>query len=389
MAARNPISRSSIDRVLARAVAIGAVVFGAQTIPFAIEQSHLLMPVWWWFVGFGFFASLTAAAIAGVTLRRVEVSTASVAIVFVVALLTWPLAVRDPSFVEPVQPWLWYIVNLVLAAAAVAFSAPVATFYLFVIPMLYGAVRLTPSGGGASLGRATLDTVYVIILGGGVLILITLLRRAAGEVDSAQSGAITRYASAVRAHALEVERVSVDSIVHDSVLTTLLTGGRAYSEPERALATAMANGTLHKLQQATMAQSAEGSETRLADLRDELAASAEEMGVDVQMRSRDLHGVVPSAAAEALQSAALQALMNSVQHAGSGEVRRWIGVAGTLDGVAIEVGDDGDGFDVAALGTERLGVRVSIRERLANAGGEAVVESAIGEGTLITLVWPR
>jgi signal transduction histidine kinase len=37
---------------------------------------------------------------------------------------------------------------------------------------------------------------------------------------------------------------------------------------------------------------------------------------------------------------------------------------------------------------ERLGLRVSIEERMANAGGAAEIASRPGHGTLVTVSWP-
>ncbi len=38
--------------------------------------------------------------------------------------------------------------------------------------------------------------------------------------------------------------------------------------------------------------------------------------------------------------------------------------------------------------TSGLGLRVSIVERVANAGGQAEIDSAPGEGTVVTIRWP-
>jgi signal transduction histidine kinase len=88
-------------------------------------------------------------------------------------------------------------------------------------------------------------------------------------------------------------------------------------------------------------------------------------------------------------SAAAQALVNSSQHAGQGPVRRWVALDRTGDaGVLVEVGDDGVGFDTGSVPEERLGVRVSIVERVANAGGRACIDSRPGRGTVVRLMWP-
>jgi signal transduction histidine kinase len=63
-----------------------------------------------------------------------------------------------------------------------------------------------------------------------------------------------------------------------------------------------------------------------------------------------------------------------------------VGVEGGA--VEIEVGDAGSGFDPQNVPDERLGVRRSIVERTANAGGHAEVRAAVGRGTVIVLSWP-
>jgi signal transduction histidine kinase len=99
-------------------------------------------------------------------------------------------------------------------------------------------------------------------------------------------------------------------------------------------------------------------------------------------------GSVPLAAAEAIYSAAVQAMVNSLQHAGP-KARRWVEVGyPDAGGLEIRIGDDGAGFDPGAVPTERLGVRVSILERVTSAGGRAEIDTAPGRGTVVTLAWP-
>ena len=60
-------------------------------------------------------------------------------------------------------------------------------------------------------------------------------------------------------------------------------------------------------------------------------------------------------------------------------VRQMLDTLGPLareQGVAIDVVDDGAGFDQRRIPTERLGLRVSIKERVAQAGGVVTIDSA-------------
>lgn len=97
---------------------------------------------------------------------------------------------------------------------------------------------------------------------------------------------------------------------------------------------------------------------------------------------------VPAQVADALASAAIQAAVNSVQHAGDATVSRRITVAVVGPRrVEVEVRDDGAGFDVDAVPAERLGVRRSILERVTVAGGDVELISAPGAGTRVVLGW--
>jgi signal transduction histidine kinase len=56
--------------------------------------------------------------------------------------------------------------------------------------------------------------------------------------------------------------------------------------------------------------------------------------------------------------------------------------------VTVMVTDRGQGFDPAAVGSDRLGLRSSVAERMAAVGGSARVWSAPGEGTSVIISAP-
>ncbi len=388
--ARNPISGPLLDKIFARALAALGIVFGLEALPFVFSEQPHMQPAWGWIISLAIFGGIVVVGVASIVMRGLETAAAFVAIAFLVALITWPLAVQDPTEVQPDVPWLWYLVTVATSAAAVAFSLWVATGYLFLAPTIYGLIRLTPSGGSAHFYRAALDSSYAIILGGAVLILITLLRQASHAVDSAQTTAVARYSGAIREHATELERVQVDAIVHDSVLTTFLSAARAFSPDERALATTMARNAMSHLTSAASVTPFDESSTSLQSMRERIRVFIDNLGADVDIRAKGLDDhTIPAPAAEALYSAAVQAVVNSVQHAGGDDVERWVTMYWAREQVLIEVGDTGSGFNPAAVPGERLGVRVSITERLANAGGEAAIHTKTGSGTVIHLTWPR
>ncbi|MDF1479129.1 histidine kinase [Leifsonia sp. H3M29-4] len=374
--------------MLSRSVAAFGIVYGLQTVPSVLGQLDEAYPLWLLIVIPALFGWLVVTLVLSIAQVWVRGAHGTFAVLYLGALVSWPLGVLPGAEVFGGIHWLNYLITVATAMAAIAFSTPVATLYLLVTPLIYVLGRTTPQGGGASWLLAMLEGVYAVLLGGVVLILIAMLRQAASAVDTAQATAIDRYEHAVRLHATEVERVQVDSIVHDSVLTTLISAARAYTPEAKALAATMAGKAIGHLRDAAIASPADDTVVRMSIVAQTIAESASELLgsstpriVGVGTRS------MPTAAAEAISSAAVQAMVNSLQHAG--EASRWVSVRGIpRGGLEVVVGDTGRGFQLGEVPDERLGVRISIIERIANAGGRATIRSAPGEGTVITLRWP-
>jgi signal transduction histidine kinase len=387
---RNPLSLLRVDAAIARLAAVIGVAFFAQSIPLQLDQLPRMSPVWNIVILTLLIASLLVAALAAALKRGVRVSYAAFAIVYLVALVSWPFAVVDvPGAVsDPNSDWLYFLLTIATTMASVSLELPIAIVYTVGAPVLYGIIRTTPPGGGVEPTLAALDSVYSILLGGGILIMIGVLRYAATGVDLAQQNALERYSHAVRQHATEAERVQVDSIVHDSVLTTLLSAARAFSPEAKALAATMAGNAIGHLREAVAV--APDTEATISGeiVAQRIVSAAEGMSQPfvVTTGSEEWYQI-PIHVAEAAYSATVQAMVNSLQHAGSG-VERWVDIRSHGHGAfEIKVGDNGSGFDPDAIPTERLGVRVSIIERVASAGGQASIDTAPGEGTVVTLAW--
>jgi hypothetical protein len=388
--ARNPVSRKQVEIVLSRSVAAGSLVFAAQTASPLLAQARESNPVWLLVAVIAIVTSLLIALACSIAVRHVRIAHGIAALVFACALVSWPFAVVTPHSATDNQ-WLYYLLTVGTSTAAIAFSTRWAAIYLFVVPSIYGIVRMTPPGGGEHVPAAILDSVYSIILGGAVVVLITMLRQTATNVDIAQSAALERYGHAVRHHATEIERVQVDSIVHDSVLTTLISAARAYTPEGMELAAVMAGNAIGYLRDAALVQPDDGSTVRLRVVVQRITDAAAGMARPFQLRSTEVGPrSVPAAVGEAIVSAATQAMVNSVQHAGdSPKVKRWVAIKALRPGgIEVVVGDSGAGFDTQLVPTERLGVRVSIVERVGNAGGLARIESSPGHGATVTVQWP-
>jgi signal transduction histidine kinase len=389
---RTAVTRAQVETISGRALGLFGLVFGAQTVPMALEQSAALIE------GAGaalmavLYGSLVAVAVASIAKLAVRGAAFAFAALYVLALLAWPFLVTDPAVLAGQTPWLYYICTVATTAAVVALPAPVATVYTLIVPMLYGVIRLLPAGGEADPLLAVLDAMYAIILGVVVLIIVVMLRQAAESVDTAQEAALQRYDLAARQHATENERVKVDALVHDSVLTTLLSAAAADSPEEQDLAARMARDAVKRLDEAGAAGPRALDSVGLPVLVRRLRAALTTFSAPFTVRVVNAGGVeLPVEAVEALYSATVQAMVNSMQHADEPgrSTRRELRIRGVrLGGAVIEVADNGVGFERGEVPDERLGLRVSIEERMANAGGAAEIASRPGQGTLVTVSWP-
>ncbi|KQZ08748.1 hypothetical protein ASD23_10230 [Agromyces sp. Root1464] len=390
---RSTVTRAQVETVTGRALGLFGLVFGAQTVPIALVQADALLP------GAGaalmavLYGAIVGLAVATVTKVAVRTACLAFALLYAVALMAWPFLVDDPAALDGAAPWLYYLCTVATTAAVVAVQPLWAAAYTIVVPAVYGVIRLLPSGGDAGPLLAVLDALYAVVLGVVVLVIVTMLRQTAGAVDAAQEAALERYDVAARLHANEIERVKVDALVHDSVLTTLLSAAAASTPEQQQLAARMARDAVQRLDEAGATGPRALDRVGLPVLVRRLRAALTTFTTPFTVRVVNAGGVeLPVEAVEALYAAAVQAMVNSLQHADEPglSTRRELRIRGVrAGGCVIEVADNGRGFAMDRVPAERLGLRVSIEERMANAGGMAHIESRIGHGTTVTVAWPQ
>ncbi|HZW42080.1 MAG TPA: ATP-binding protein [Agromyces sp.] len=389
---RATVTRAQVETIASRALGLFGLVFGAQTIPTALEQSAALIDGTGAALMAVLYGSIVALAVATITKIAVRTACLAFAALYAAALLAWPFLVDDPAALSGSVPWLYYICTVATTAAVIALQPLWAAAYTLVVPAAYAAIRLMPAGGEAGPLLAVLDAMYAVVLGVVVLAIITMLRQAAEAVDSAQEAALQRYDLAARQHATESERVKIDALVHDSVLTTLLSAAAATTTEEQALAARMARDAVMRLDEAGASGPRALDRVGLPVLVRRLRAALTTFSTPFTVRVVNAGGVeLPVEAVEALYAAAVQAMVNSLQHADEPgrKARRELRIRGVrAGGCVIEIADNGAGFDRAGIPAERLGLRVSIEQRMADAGGTAEISSRIGHGTTVTIAWP-
>ena len=386
---RNPLSLRRVESAVSRSAAGFGIAFFAQATPSILGQLPNTHQIWNAFFIGGLVAGLLFTVVASVLRRWVRIANTTFSAIYLVALVSWPFAVLDPSRATDDSSWLYGVMTVATSMAAIGLPVRWASLYLVAVPLIYAIIRLTPAGGDVGPSRAALDSVFALILGGVITIIFFMLRTAAASVDRAQQTALERYSHAVRQYAIEAERVQVDAIVHDSVLTTLLSAARAFTPEAKELAATMAGNAIGHLREAVAVSPDADAVVPAGVLVSRITEAAGTMSQPFEVNTLRLGKTsLPIPVAEALYSAAVQGMVNSLQHGGAG-VRRWIDIKGMPHGaIHVQVGDEGAGFDPATVPTERLGVRVSIIERMSSAGGHADIASAPGKGTTVTLRWP-
>jgi signal transduction histidine kinase len=377
-----------VERIISLvAGGFGSLILGVQAFLTALGSTDE-RPGWHAALMISVFGSLTVMILACVIGRGVRVAAGAFALVYVLALVAWPIATAGLVPTSFDEPWIWYLVNLATLAAVLAFPFPLQIGWTILAPLLFGVVRMIQVDFDPPyLPAVALDVSFALILGGVILTLGWLFRSVAVNVDETRARAVSSYAQAAAADAAEQERVAVAALMHDSVLAALIAAERASTPRERTLAATMAREALTRLAN-TEQDDHEGTDEPwdAAALAAEIAEAAGELGVDVDVQ-RDLHpdaAPIPGRVARALTLAATQAVANAVQHAGGAG----LGVAVMAgDGrVRVEVHDAGEGFDLDAVPDDRLGIRASIIARVAAVGGRADLETG-PHGTVVRLTW--
>jgi signal transduction histidine kinase/phage shock protein PspC (stress-responsive transcriptional regulator) len=182
------------------------------------------------------------------------------------------------------------------------------------------------------------------------------------------------------AAARATERADIAAHLHDSVLQTLALIQRQSNDS--AAVTRLARAQERELRSWLYA-GPQGSQSTLAAAVTEVAHDVEDLqGVAVDLvvtgdRPYEPHGA-------ALTQAMREALLNAVRHGGT-PVTAYVEIGPT--GVEAFVRDRGEGFDLDAVPSDRLGVRQSILGRMERHGGTAQVRRR-DDGTEVELRLP-
>ena len=297
---------------------------------------------------------------------------------YVLAAATGALLPVSRALAVPGSPFLIDGAYLLAVPAAAAWAVWSVRFVV-PVPVLLVVLATGVRGHGGDL--AVEQTVVSLATVACTSWAVRLIRAGARRAD-ADAGALSRRMAAQDAAlAAEEAKSRAATTVHDDVLSVL----RAVSVAGRPLPWSLVVAKAKGAQDALARQGSRGTKGP-ADLGSALRRAGESAAeLDVRY---DIAGDidVPRSAVEALSAAAGEALRNVAAHAGvSSAVITARG--GQSGGVAVTVSDDGIGFDPARVGPASTGLRSSVQKRLADAGGQAEIISAPGQGTSVVLTW--
>ncbi len=225
-------------------------------------------------------------------------------------------------------------------------------------------------------------------------LFIGLAQRAALAIENARL-----YEQAQQAAVLE-ERQRLARDLHDAVTQTLFSASLIAEVLPRLWERNPEEGPrrLEELRQLTRGALAEMRtlllelrpaalvETALGDLLRQLAESITGRArVPVTVTVEGVRSLPPEVQV-ALYRVAQEALNNLAKHAGASQAR--VSLHSQPEQVELRISDDGRGFDPEGISPESLGLGI-MRERAEAIGAALRIESQIGQGTRITLVWPH
>ena len=224
--------------------------------------------------------------------------------------------------------------------------------------------------GGVGIGQAgTLLAAIAVVVLGIALVASPFALRLWRERDAER-----------RARIRSEERAEIAAQVHDSVLQSLALIQKNSAEP----------GEVARIARAQERDLRRWLYPPTTDVKSSLRSALEDMAADVEDTfgvKVDVVCVGDSVASErmgALLQAAREAMANAARHSGADTISVYAEMNDAS--VTVHVRDRGRGFNLAEIGSDRMGVRESILGRLERHGGHATVNSEPGEGTRVELV---
>ena len=384
--------RTALDRMTRTmyfAIGIAAVIFGVLQAPgdsgFLKQAQQLDLPFLIFSVAIGLILPGTFIVLGRVlplTVMRGLVT--AVGIGFVACQLLFPLAMKTDTLANNGTPWLQGFGAVPATLIAVAWGGRITWVFALCQGPIVVVVALAATDNTfiiavlEGLGATVSCAIFAGVSSAVVMAAARLdaVAQRAREQASLEAGALTR----------EREQSRINAMVHDDIMSVLLSATRV---PAPAGLGAQARGALasvEELASSHLGSKPYGPEELIALLRATVSHSAPDIDFTYGIDADD---VVPREVAAALAEATEEAIRNSLLHAGDDATRAVTVTIGPAE-IEVVVADNGVGFSPRDVPQRRLGLRVSILERMRMLpGGDARVRAKPGAGTRVTLTWTR
>jgi signal transduction histidine kinase len=380
-----------IDSLSAKVLAVASLLIAAEMFfNFWSSQSHYLNPFWGWFFMVLVLAANLAMFVGSWVGNFAKLSGMIFAIVVLLTMCTWGLQLQlTEGVIESETPWIYEALGIAGIASALAMPTALSVAYQVAVPLGWVILRESTTASQFERWDSAYGAVYVFLFTISVSSLIWLLRSSAKNADLASQKAAEAAAESARVDAIERERHRIDALVHDQVLTTLLLAASAKNQKEAEHVKVLAEGAIEKLISFSSLQVNDDSPITVSSLFEALKKTAQSQVPDLQIdmgATSDLE--VPGEVAAAISEATIQALTNSVQHAGRGVTRELV-LRNHTEGIKVVVIDNGKGFRESRVPKHRLGIQLSMRSRMEQIGGTLKINSKPNQGCTVILQWSQ
>ncbi|WP_084079378.1 sensor histidine kinase [Demequina sp. NBRC 110057] len=381
-------ARDRVQRVLYFASGIGAVVFGLLLLtgPSGILAARDQVQPWYWWLSVIVVVILPISFVGTafrVPLRALHAIAITCVAGFLLVQLLWVPAMTGDWLADNGTPWIQGINALPSTLVGVAWTSSAVWFFplsqLVLVPMIQLMASQTSTWAAVLDGCGAL--IFCSIL---TAMTLAVVGAARGEDKAARDArSLAAVEAARRTREREVTRIN--AIVHDDVMSVLLTASR---EGAPGAVSASADEALSSIASLTTPEHERPGGYSGPEVVAALRAVPADLGVAAHVDySFGSCPSVPADAVAALSEALGEAVRNSARHAGD-HAGLAVSITANYRGVDVLVTDRGPGFDPAGIDPLRLGIRVSIVDRMATVtGGRGTVDSRPGRGTTVAIGW--
>lgn len=375
-------------RIGAIATGLASIVFGLLSIGDMVKQSGSLAPPFAVasIVLFSGLPILMAALARWGSVSAVRWVARGHTIATALIIVLWTSFQLPGPLPDNSAPWILNTVGVVAGSAVIAWRTRIVWVYLILIAVSGAELRYV----GLSVPTPVIaleDGLSILEFTVVMATLLVVALRAGSAQDVEMAIAVRDARGAAESLSQTRQRSRFAALVHDDVITTLIVASlasRRIPAIERSAAKAMLR--LDEFLDAPAAEPPLDMELLQTELRAAVTDVVD--GVSFEGSFGKYNKELPGQVALAITGALGEAARNSVRHAGSASVRRKLTMSATANHLVVEFVDDGPGFDPARVANNRFGIRTSIRARVTESGGDAIVSSTPGAGTVVRIEWP-